>query len=296
MKASDVLPTANEPNMGTAIAGLENLAVSGTPPSSVQQSIQDAFSMGYGYPVSIPSSTYDQQFAASQAFDVSTGLGGMQNTLPSYSTYDFSQPTADYTLDQIPLYQPQNYPISQWSQTGMPNQSTMDSSMETAYQPPVQPTSNHLQYLETKELPETPQQEGDELVGIGLYDNEDSNYVSTINSAASDIPTRLSLGKDLKLEQTWQPATEPDDDGDSSEEAEEAEDELPVIGSMPLKNQDAFYPTYGDLSNQSFFFNDDVDTYTGEDQYPNILALDDNFQAMDQPKPQPAGSGNLFWF
>ncbi|KAL9638540.1 MAG: hypothetical protein Q9164_001494 [Protoblastenia rupestris] len=281
----------NKINMGNTITGIENLAVSETPPS-VQQSIQDAFFMGYGYPINRPLESYEQQFTASEGLYQATAPNGL-DMLPSYSSYDFSEPMQDYCLGEGPSYQPQNYLINQWSQPSLPETSILDTSLNTITLPQVQQPPSSCSHLDTKDLPDIPKEEGDELVGIGLYDNEDRSYNSTLNSAVSDNPARISLGKELKLEETWQPSNDDDEDGGNS--SDEPDEELPVIGPDLTETQTAFYPNYGDLSNQSFFFSDDVDTYSAESQYPNYLAFDPSLQP-DQLKPQPAGSGNFLWF
>ncbi|KAL9125005.1 MAG: hypothetical protein Q9217_005733 [Psora testacea] len=286
------LPTS-EPAMGHAISGLENLAVSETPPS-VQQSIQDAFSMGYGYPITSSSASLGQHIAASQSLYQATGQDHY-STLPPYSSHDFSEPSQDYCVGHVSAYQAQTYPTYQWSQRGLSDLSAPDNPYDPVNLPQVQPMPTKLHCLQSKELPDIPKEEGDELVGIGLYDDEDGDYVSTMNSGASSNPIRTSLGKDLKLEETWQlPNKDDEEAGNSSDEPEEAEEEVPVVGPSHAEIQTAFYPTYGDLSNQSFFFNDDVDSYTADDQYTNYLALNPTLQP-GQVKTQPTGSGNFLW-
>ncbi len=139
------------------------------------------------------------------------------------------------------------------------------------------------------------------LSGIGLYDDKVPNFIS----GTSGNPNRDSLGKGLKLEETWQPPKdeeEKDDDDDdeddeegsySTDEAEEIEEDPPIMATAPQQAQTAFYPPYGDLSQQSFFFsNDDDDPYTEEaNQYTNYLAL-----GQAQPKPQDlVTTGNFLW-
>ena len=284
----------HDPAMGNAITGLESLAVSETTPT-VQQSIHDAFAMGYGYPVNTPAQPYEQQTAPSQGLYQANELD-CQTMFPLYPSYDSSEPIHDYHLGQATTYQPQScLPPNQWPQPCMSDSSALDTTCRTVTLPLVQPVPKASQHAESEDLPDVPKEEEDELVGIGLYDNEDGNYVSTLNSTVSDHPKGRYLGKDLKLEETWQPPNQEDDGGESSDEPEEAEEEPPVEGGDPGENQTAWYPTYGDLSDQSFFFNDDIETYGVEDQYASCLALNPTLQP-DQVKAQPAGSGNFLWF
>lgn len=76
--------------------------------------------------------------------------------------------------------------------------------------------------------------EGEILVGMGLYDAPDkyeadpglNNYRSSLSSLLGGGAPRLrdSPGKGLKLEETWQPP-ESDDEEEDEEEDDENEDE-----------------------------------------------------------------------
>lgn len=112
--------------------------------------------------------------------------------------------------------------------------------------------------------------------------------MSGLGTAVSEDVAQDSMGKGLKLEETWQPPNEDeeeaDDEGYSTDEAEEVEETPPTImASSPAEAQTAVYPTYADMSNQSFFFNDD-DEYTNEAQYANYLAYGQPLPGS-QPKP-----------
>ena len=260
-----------------AISGLESLAVANTPPS-VQQSIQDAFSLGYGNPEFSTAYTSHQ----SHAFGACSVTQGIPYESYSHSgplrigddsihqsghfgsnlqLQHESFPTEDLTFTQKPYLQAQSIPSSVF-----PTETSSTQANDIAF---------------------TPEESGEELVGIGLYD--DANERRTPTHARTTLYTH---GKDLKLEETWQP---PQDDEVSSEEAEEAE-ELPAISSPADEAHPALLPTYGDLSNQSFFLNDDDDLYSGHDQLVNYLALNNGLEALNQWKTQPAGSGNAMYF
>jgi hypothetical protein len=146
------------------------------------------------------------------------------------------------------------------------------------------------------DLPELPRSNSKELVGMGLYDHPDRPSQS-LNSLAGGLlggctadPHRESMGKGLKLEETWEPpeedkSSDEDEDGEAeAEEEEEAEaaeegtedapysdDEDVSPGSQAVADQAqaAYPPPYMDLSNQSFFFDD---TYGDGMEYeqPNV--------------------------
>lgn len=297
----------SEPALGNTIAGLQNLAVSGQPVSSVQQSIENAFAMGYGVPISRPLDMYEQSPSGLEDYDA-----------PSESIY---RPESSYTSE--PIYNPYSYnTFQQYQQSYMSQPPTQETYSATNYQLPQWPEAqsffaNDLQDLQTsadlcqwssnpgqklnpKAAPQVTKRANKVLSGIGLYDDKAPDFEST----TSGDPNRDSRGKGLKLEETWQPPKDNDekDDGEeeeeededegsySTDEAEEIEEDPPIMASAPQHAPTAFYPTYGDLSNQSFFFSNDDDPYTGEDQYANYLAL-----GQAQSKAQDPATGNFLW-
>ncbi|CAD6570093.1 MAG: hypothetical protein ASARMPREDX12_003303 [Alectoria sarmentosa] len=299
------VPTS-EPVLGNTIAGLQNLAVSGQSASSVQQSIENAFSMGYGFPISRPLNMYEQS---------PTGLEDYE-AMPE-SMY---RPESLYTSE--PMHNPYPYnTFQQYQHSYMPHPPTQDTYPPASYQVPQWPeaqpcfandvqdsqamadlsqwSSNPGPKLNVKAAPQVLKRANKVLSGIGLYDDKAPDFVP----GTSCDYNRDSIGKGLKLEETWQPPKDDDenddddddddDDGDgsySTDEAEEIEEDPPIMASAPQHAPTAFYPTYGDLSNQSFFFTNDDDPYTGEDQYANYLAF-----GQPQSKPQDPATGNFLW-
>ncbi|KAL2053516.1 hypothetical protein ABVK25_006168 [Lepraria finkii] len=291
----------SEPAVGNTIAGMENLAVSGTPESSVQQSIENAFAMGYGYTVSKPTSTYQQSPTGNDGYEA-YGLAS-ESTYHPYLAYNVSaQPQYPY-MPQAPIYDMStsvNYQLPQYSQAepdytiaAQAPQKNLDylSMACPATKPPKTSTRTRLQL---------PRRRSKELIGMGLYDDEDKKFMSTLNSAFTDDPNRNSMGKGLKLEETWEPPKDDEDDendeqeeGYSSDEVEEVDEIPPVQGTAPSGIQTAFYPPYGDLSNQSFFFSEDNE-YTDDDQYTNYMAYGPGLQDS-QPKLQGPATRSFVW-
>ena len=162
-------------------------------------------------------------------------------------------------------------------------------------------SSNPEQKLNAKVAPQMPKRAHKVLSGIGLYDDKVPDFLS----GTSGEPNRDSMGKGLKLEETWQPPKdeendEDDDDDDddddeegsySTDEAEDMEEDPPIMATAPPDAQTAFYPPYGDLSQQSFFFSNDEDPYTGKEApYANYFAF-----GQAPPKPQDGVTSNFLW-
>ena len=278
-----------DPALGNTISGLENLAVTGTPTASVEQSIQDAFSQAYGFPMSATPTDYTQPGMLPQD-DLSVAAISRQLNQPlptQYPGYDPSQYMAQESIYDV--YNPTDYVLPQQPQTQFDCASTLAYPSATAAQVPWQEPLIYSQPVNSAPKPRLLRKKSKELVGIGLYNDREPSFMSTLNTDAN----RESLGKDLKLEETWQPpkenTAEEDEDAYSSDEAEEVP-EVPMFTAAPMDPQ-TFYPTYGDLSNQSFFFNDD-DQLGPDDPYVNYVAFGQEGQAKAQPV---AGTGNFMW-
>lgn len=308
------MPT-HDSTLGNTIAGLENLAVTGTPQPSVEQSIQDAFSMAYGFPLSQTPTGYVQPSTFPQN---DPSMAAMSNHLnhpfpPQYTPYDESVSMGYPILAPEPNYDMYNL-ISDY---GLPPQPQMQPPLDYSspieqYQMPTEvpwqePTS-FAQNAVANQTPRLPRKKSKELVGLGLYDDKQDDFLSTLNSE----PNRESLGKDLKLEETWHPpkdneeqdaaaAAEEEEEEDAAYSSDEADEDAPdpsnFITHPSTDPPPTFYPTYGDMSNQSFFFNEDEQQLGGHDDAPYV-----NYVAFGpeggQPKVQTqpvAGTGTFGW-
>lgn len=285
----------HDPALGTTISGMENLAVA-TPQSSVEQSIHDAFSLAYGFPTSQTPTDYMQSGTYPQVNHtmVPTSNPVMPSIPSQYSFHNNALPTGYSSGQQEPseeLYnllsdyeipkQLHNQPSLHYSSpTGMSYQNPMPWQEPVAFPQDMAPQP--LQVLRKKK--------SKELVGLGLYDDKKEDFLSTLNSD----PNRESLGKDLKLEETWQPPKDEGEDEDASS-SDEADDEVPEtfdpINQAPV-NPQTFYPAYGDLSNQSFFFNEDEQQLGHDAPYVNYVAFDPEGPAK---APPIAETGNFMW-
>lgn len=154
---------------------------------------------------------------------------------------------------------------------------------------PIQYPPNPPQYTQTSTPSHITKQRSKELVGMGLYDGPGRKELSGLNASPVHISDLLAppQGKGLKLEETWQPPnTNSDDAEEENYSTDEAEDDLPPApGSADA--QSTFIPAYGDLSNQSFFFDTD-------DSYSNCMLFDQGIQ-LCQPKASDPSNQNFMW-
>jgi len=136
------------------------------------------------------------------------------------------------------------------------------------------------------DLPQLPRSNSKELVGMGLYDHPDRQG-SSLNTLSGGLlgrcatdPHRESMGKGLKLEETWEP---PEEDGssDGGEEEENVEDapysddeeELSSPTNVAANQMQESYPQqFPDMSDQSFFFDDMYTDATGYEQQSMTMA------------------------
>lgn len=240
--------------------------------------------------------SFDQTIPSEAPYLDATAQSAMSENLSAYddlssfysSSYDdatqFSQQTAE-TYDTTPLYSGfENFDLYQ-----MPYAHASYPPQQTSNALTAQYSLNAPQYMQAPAVLPLNKQRSKELVGMGLYDGPGRKELSTLNSSPDHISHLFAepQGKGLKLEETWQP---PNEDGDEGEEegysTDEAEEDLP---SVPAANevQPTLVPTYGDLSNQSFFFDRD-------DPYPNYLPVDPGFQFY-QPKVSDPSAQNFMW-
>ena len=299
---SSVQAQHREPALGNAIDGLEKLDVNGTPSSSVQQSIHNAFSMGYGYPLQTSTSAYSNVPAAASSYGKPFPDDECSyDSYPMYSISDQAQPQCGAQQPMYPDHGGMDYQLpQQWHEMGPESINTAAVSYSTSEMSSmsVQLPSEATKQRRAHDDVQVSKKKSKELVGMGLYDDKDNGFMLGIDSVSLQDPSRDSVGKGLKLEETWQPPNEPDDeedeDGYSTDEAEEAEEvpPEPVPTTFP-GTQKTVYPPHADLSNQSFFFEEDE--YIGETPYSDYYTLGQGLHGnLPDQIPNPA-MYNYMW-
>ncbi|KAI4131494.1 MAG: hypothetical protein LQ347_002964 [Umbilicaria vellea] len=197
---------------------------------------------------------------------------------------------------QEPLtYRQPRYPALDWTQVFPP-----ELPWTAAYPVPQYPSTQA--FPATLSAPSAPLQprpgkeQTKELVGMGLYDSPDQDHVSSLlfgdDSGCRPFcgtlqPRHESVGKGLKLEETWQPPTglddeeedEVEDEADEDCSTDEGEEELPYL--IGAGEQQAVLPPYGNLSNRTFFFDDNDENFTNE------TAFDQNFSFAQHKTLEP---------
>lgn len=150
----------------------------------------------------------------------------------------------------------------------------MESQNGSAEFLPIQHPSDNDDQMDAED-------DGKELVGMGLYDAPDP---TTTWGGFTE-----GTGKGLKLEETWQPpeAEEDDDEDDASSEGSIEEPSPPLPATNPQSQQlqlpvHVKAQTPGSMEGQSFFFDDD-----------EMVSKEWWFQQLKQPNMpvQDAGIG-----
>lgn len=150
----------------------------------------------------------------------------------------------------------------------------MESQNGSAEFLPIQHPSDNDDQMDAED-------DGKELVGMGLYDAPDP---TTTWGGFTE-----GTGKGLKLEETWQPpeADEDDDEDDASSEGSIEEPSPPLPATNPQSQQlqlpvHVKAQTPGSMEGQSFFFDDD-----------EMVSKEWWFQQLKQPNMpvQDAGIG-----
>ncbi|KAL8704789.1 MAG: hypothetical protein Q9201_002060 [Fulgogasparrea decipioides] len=266
-------------------------------------------SMIYQDPIWTDSTDYAPQFSFDPSlswepqYQNATVTLASQSTIPDYpSAYSVETPTYhpashDY-VTQLPQQDINNTygydPCYTSGPTSDPFQVLSDNASYSAQQTPNSfPNQYPLdppQYVRDPVPSHITKQRSKELIGMGLYDGPGRKELLALDASPHHISQLLAepQGKGLKLEETWQP---PNEDGDDNEDeaysTDEAEDDLPAAPAS-TETQRTYISAYGDLSNQSFFFEND-------DPYTACMSFD---QAMKvcPPKASDLPNQNLMWF
>ena len=221
------------------------------------------------------------------------------NDLIDYSNYPHMAP-----FQAALAYRPPQYAAQDWTH-GFSSELPWTTACPIPHYPPTQASPTQGRTSGTALQPRPLKEQTKELVGMGLYDSPDKDHISSLTLGDGSGCTQLwgtlhhrqeSVGKGLKLEETWQPPIGQEDENQDEVEGEldegystdEGEEELPVgHGLAAPGQQQAALPAYGDLSNRKFFFDND-ETFT------NDLAFDQTF-SFAQHKALDAAMGHATW-
>ncbi|CAL8574255.1 hypothetical protein XPA_000221 [Xanthoria parietina] len=203
------------------------------------------------------------------------------NPSSSYMQHDIGTP---YSYDSaFANFQPLDFVQIPFDYMTYSTQHSLDT-----FQFQAQPSAP--QYLQSQVPIHVTKQKSKELVGMGLYDGPSRKELSTLSVSPDHVGQLRAQpqGKGLKLEETWQP---PNDDGHDEEEegysTDEADEDFPH-GPAPHEAQPALLPAnYGDLSNQSFFFDSD-------DPFTEYMSFDPGVQVC-KPKISDTTNQNFMW-
>lgn len=287
--------------MKNTIAGLENLTVTTIPAPSNDHPPQASLPMDPSYCMTDYSASYRPYMSTMEGYYYyDEGAGTNCSAYPAYPvSSQMGYPFIPLPYGDYGSYSSMDLPGTGWSQS-----STDFANFPAPQTPDFLPIQFPSEPLQNKEDVSPPilKKKSKELVGMGLYDRPDQDSVSSLDLLTRFSTQRESMGKGLKLEETWQPPQDTEDEEEVEDEAEEEEEEaystdeadedvLPIVTpTSDARAPTAFYPACGDLSNQTFFFDSD-------DPYANCLA----FQAIQecrQPKvPETAyGSTENLYF
>jgi hypothetical protein len=166
----------------------------------------------------------------------------------SWQSAPHQTPSYAHSAVNTPSTEPLPWYLQQWAQKNQA-QSFIESQNGSAEFLPIQHPSDHDKQTDAED-------DGKELVGMGLYDAPDPT------SAWGGFTE--ATGKGLKLEETWQPpeAEEDDDEDDASSEGSIEEPSPPLPATNPQSQQlqlpvHVKAQTPGSMEGQSFFFDDD---------------------------------------
>ncbi|MCJ1401015.1 hypothetical protein MMC11_004227 [Xylographa trunciseda] len=306
VRGTSARTSSYEPQTRNSTMGYQTIAMNGLPTPMTQPDLNADFPVDPFFSLDGSCIPYQQQIAPQsqpsmaipQGYDTA-GLSldtSYQSYVPPDSTYHLQFPTVPLTGD-YPTCSPMGYATQTWAESL--------SAFPTYTAPPtpdflpIQNPSDMWQGATTAVRPRLTKPRSKELVGMGLYDTPDRNSFSLDSATESHgdsfiaNPHHESLGKGLKLEETWQPPAEEEEDDEEEGESSDGEEEQPVVETSPVRTheqawqadmmgakvQDVGQPSYGDLSNQSFFFDGD-DAYFDGSAYAHGDAMQSNLQGV----------------
>lgn len=284
-------PTS-EPTLRNTIAGLQSLAVTSMRPAAGDPPIHDPIPTDPIYTLNPPSITTGSAFGGLHDGSFSIDAHTMYVPQPSYA---WPSQHHGYLSNTTPSYGPGLYPPAEMQQS-----SWSAISDQCAPIPFQAPDFLPVQYPSETPTPwaldgdaQLPRKRSKELVGMGLYDHPDEETWSELDYDHSSFlyhlasPHRESTGKGLKLEETWEPPKDADGaEDDEAYSSDEAEEDLPGAANMS-QGPSALDPAFSDLSNQSFFFDND-------DPYSVCVALGQALPPCQPKGPDPARA-NFLW-
>ncbi|KAJ4335732.1 hypothetical protein N0V95_008815 [Ascochyta clinopodiicola] len=151
------------------------------------------------------------------------------------------------TTEPLPWY------LQQWAQKNQ-TRSYSESQNGSSEFLPIQHPANYDDQMDVED-------DGKELVGMGLYDTPDP-------TTAWGGPAEAT-GQGLKLEETWQPPEDDENEGDDEDDEDDAssegsiEEPSPPLPAVTQQSQHLQLPVHvkaqtpGSMEGQSFFFDDD---------------------------------------
>ena len=228
------------------------------------------------------------------------GFPSLSAETSAYFQYGSANPlsTNQYSGPSMPedLSIPSSFDYSSQAWSGVSTAAPISTAPPTPDFLPIQHPLENWSITKPTPIQQLPKKQSKELVGMGLYDNPDKephsmNELMSGNAFVYDVySAHESPGKGLKLEETWQPPeedkkSEDEEDEDDGYSVDEGEEDLP-ISSIREKAQSKTHTDYGDLSNQSFFFDND-------DAYVDGLAF--NQHTMGPSKSLDAQLDSLTW-
>ncbi|MCJ1290774.1 hypothetical protein MMC34_002316 [Xylographa carneopallida] len=306
VRATSARTSSYEPQPRNSMMGYQTVAMNGLPTPMIQPDLNANFPVDPFFSLDGSCIPYQQQIpqhpqlpmTIRQGYDPA-GLSldtSYQSYIPSDPTYHLEFPTIPLSGD-YPTCSPMSYATQTWAESL--------SAFPTYTAPPTPdflPIQNPSDTWQGAPLAAVPpcltKPRSKELVGMGLYDTPDRHSFSL--DSAPDIhmgsfsadPHHESLGKGLKLEETWQPPAEEEEDDDNEEEEadscsdeedkeQEVEDPSPVRAREQLWQGDAMgakvydnvgRQAYGDMSDRSFFFDADEACLEGQVMQSSLQA------------------------
>lgn len=271
--------------LGNTIAGFETLAVSG----SSRQSFEGG----------VPNGTIQSQHRLSQPH-VYCQQSDVASTDWSYFEPDSAIPFVPFPSYRVAHdYQTQTMQhYSSYNSDTLVQGSMFPSNEHTNYATPASSDFLPIQYpANTPHVakviipPQVTVKKSRELIGMGLYDDENGSMFASLDHVGNRVSgLGASLGRGLKLEETWKPLSSADAQNHEADEGYSTDDAEEVLPTVPARQeaQAHILPMDDNFSNRKSFFD-------YEEQYNSSCILDQGLSAYRSKHLDPA-TESLLWF
>lgn len=271
--------------LGNTIAGFETLAVSGSSRQSFEGGAQHEIIQSQ-HLLSQPHDYCQQSDAAGPDWSYLEP----DSAIP-FVPFPYYHVANDYQTQTMQHYSSYNSDTLAQGSMFPSNEHTNYAAPTSSGFLPIQYPANTPHDAKLIVPPQVTGKNSKELIGMGLYDDKNGSMFASLDHVGNRVSgLGASLGRGLKLEETWKPLGSADAENHEADEGYSTDDAEEVLPTVPARQeaQGHILPMDDNLSNRTFFFDYD-------EQYNSSYILDQGLSAYRSKHLDPA-TESVLWF